>query len=171
MYLFCWTQRKIFWRMWETEPFWGTSIFVSNYGSQWCPKTARLQTSFRISSCVFSWTKTFKQVLNYLRVSKWWQNFHFWENYPYNVQILLEPLYTTKVSTVIFINTSVTTVIMSTEFSPWIHLLRSADLTVIWCLASFQLYVCTAAIEEEWEIREKVNVRVFGLRQHAIKWD
>ncbi len=169
MSLFCWTQRKIFWRMWETEQFWGSSIFVYYCGSQWCPKTDRLQTSFKISSFVFSRTKTFIQVWNYLRVSKWWQNFHFWEKY--NVQILLEPLYTTKVSTVIFSNTSVTTVIMSTEFSPWIHSLRSADLTVIWCLASFQLYVCTAATEEEWEIREKVNVRVFGLRQHAIKWD
>ncbi len=59
------------------------------------PITNFLQNIF----LVFSWTKTFKQVWNYLRVSKWWQNFHFWEKY--NVQILLEPLYTTKVSTVI----------------------------------------------------------------------
>ncbi len=29
MYLFCWTQRKIFWRMWETEQFWGTIDFHS----------------------------------------------------------------------------------------------------------------------------------------------
>ncbi len=29
MSLFCWTQRKIFWRMWETEPFWGTIDFHS----------------------------------------------------------------------------------------------------------------------------------------------
>ncbi len=27
--LFCWTQRKIFWRMWETEQFWGTIDFHS----------------------------------------------------------------------------------------------------------------------------------------------
>ncbi len=78
----------------------------------------------------------------------------------FNVQILLEPLYTTKVSAVIFINMSAATVIMPTEFSSWIHSLWSAELTVIWCLASFQLYVCIAATEEEWEIREKVNVSV-----------
>ncbi len=34
---------------------------------------------------MFSRTKTFIQVWNYLRVSKWWQNFHFWVNYPFNV--------------------------------------------------------------------------------------
>ncbi len=70
MSLFCWTQRKIFWRMWETEQFWGTFDFhciCSYYGSQWGPKTAWLQT--------FSRTKKFIQVCNYLRVSKWWHNF------------------------------------------------------------------------------------------------
>ncbi len=46
-----------------------------------CPKTAWLQTFFRISSFVFGRTKTFIQVWNYLRVSKWWQ--HFWVNYPF----------------------------------------------------------------------------------------
>ncbi len=73
--------------MLETEQFWGTidfhSIFFSYYGSQWCPKTAWLQTFFKISSFVFCRTKTFIQVWNYLRVSKWWQNFHFWVNYPF----------------------------------------------------------------------------------------
>ncbi len=60
--------------MWETEQFWGTidfhSIFFSYYGSQWCPKTAWLQTFFKISSFVFGRTKKFIQVWNYLRVSK-----------------------------------------------------------------------------------------------------
>ncbi len=37
-------------------------------GSQWCPKTARLQTFFRISSFVFSRTNTFIQVWKYLWV-------------------------------------------------------------------------------------------------------
>ncbi len=32
---------------------------------------------------MYSKTKTFIQVWNYLRVSKWWQNFHFWVNYPF----------------------------------------------------------------------------------------
>ncbi len=59
-------------------------VFFSYYGSQWCPKTAWLQTFFRISSFVFSRTKTFIQVWIYLRMSKWWQNFHFGVNYPFN---------------------------------------------------------------------------------------
>ncbi len=58
-------------------------VFFSYYGSQWCPKTAWLQTFFKISSVVFSRTKKFIQVWNYLRVSKWWQNFDFWVNYPF----------------------------------------------------------------------------------------
>ncbi len=62
-----------------------TSIaFFSYYGSQWCPKTAWLQTFFKISSFVFGRTKKFIQVWNYLRMSKWWQNFHFWVNYLFN---------------------------------------------------------------------------------------
>ncbi len=48
-----------------------------------CARTALFPTFFRISSFVFSRTKTFIQVWNYLRVSKWWQNFHFWVNYPF----------------------------------------------------------------------------------------
>ncbi len=52
------------------------AVFFSYYGSQWCPKTAWLQTFFRISSFVFR-TNTFIQVWIYLRMSKW-QNFHFW---------------------------------------------------------------------------------------------
>ncbi len=46
-------------------------VFFSYYGSQWCPKTAWLQTFFRISSFVFSKTKIFMQVWNYLSGSKW----------------------------------------------------------------------------------------------------
>ncbi len=89
MSLFCWTQRKIFWRKFVIRLFWGTIDFHSrkknkkHYGSQWCPRTALFPTFFRISSFVFSRTKTFIQVWNYLRVSKWWQNFHFWVNYPF----------------------------------------------------------------------------------------
>ncbi len=87
--LFCWTQRKIFWWMWETEKFWGTidfyCIFFCNYGSQWCPKTAWLQTFFKISSFVFGRTKTFIPFCKYLRVSKWSQHCHFWVNYPFKL--------------------------------------------------------------------------------------
>ncbi len=52
---------------------WLPQYFFSYYGSQWCPKTAWLQTFFKISSFVFS-----------RRVSKSWQNFNFWVNYPFN---------------------------------------------------------------------------------------
>ncbi len=43
-----------------------TSIvfFIFSYGSQWCPKTAWLQTFFKISSFVFSRTNKFIQVWN-----------------------------------------------------------------------------------------------------------
>ncbi len=34
---------------------------------------------------MFSRTKTFIQVWNYLRVSKWWQNLNFWVNYPFKL--------------------------------------------------------------------------------------
>ncbi len=64
-------------------PLTSTVLFFSYYGSQWCPKTAWLQTFFKISSFVFSRTNTFIQVWIYLRMSKWWQNFHFWVNYPF----------------------------------------------------------------------------------------
>ncbi len=93
MSLFCWKQRKIFWRMWETEPFWAplTSIvFISYYGSQLCPKTACLQTFFKISSFVFIRTNKFIQVWNYLRVSKRWQIlFFFCVNYPFKTGFVL----------------------------------------------------------------------------------
>ncbi len=76
--------------MWETEWFWGTidfhSMFFSYYGSHCCTKTAWLQTFFRIYSFVFGRTQTFIQVWNYLRVSKWWQHFHFWVNYPFKLK-------------------------------------------------------------------------------------
>ncbi len=79
--------RKIFWRKFVTRLFWGTIDFHSRNknGSQWCPRTALFPTFFKISSFVFSRTKTFIQVWNYLRVSKWWQNLHFWVNYPFNM--------------------------------------------------------------------------------------
>ncbi len=96
MSLFCWTQSKnmqrIFWRMWETEQFWGTIDFHSIFSFlQWksmVPQNSLLQTFFKISSFVFGRTNKFIEVCNYLRVSKWWQNFHFWVNYPFNKSVL-----------------------------------------------------------------------------------
>ncbi len=50
MSLFCWTQRKLFWRMWETEQFWGTidfhSIFFPTIEVNGAPK----QPGYKLSS-------------------------------------------------------------------------------------------------------------------------
>ncbi len=60
--------------MWETEQFWGTidfhSILFPTMEVNDDPKTAWLQTFFKISSFVFGRTKTFVQVWNYLSESK-----------------------------------------------------------------------------------------------------
>ncbi len=56
-------------------------VLFSYERSQWCPKTF-----FKISSFVLGNTKKFIQVWNYLRESKWWHNFHFWVNYPFNFE-------------------------------------------------------------------------------------
>ncbi len=48
--LFCWTQRKILWRMWGTEQFWGTidfhCIFLPNKEVNGAPK----QPGYKLSS-------------------------------------------------------------------------------------------------------------------------
>ncbi len=75
---------------------WLPSYFFFYYGSQWCPKTAWLQTFFRISSFVFSRTNTFIQVWNYLRLSKW-HNFHFWVHYPFKYGTI--PYYMERLAT------------------------------------------------------------------------
>ncbi len=50
MSLFCWTQRKIFWRMWETEQFWGTIDFHSNFFSTMEVNGAPKQPDYKLSS-------------------------------------------------------------------------------------------------------------------------
>ncbi len=45
MSLFCWTQRKIYWRMWETEQFWGTIDFHSIFFPSMVPQNS-LVTNF-----------------------------------------------------------------------------------------------------------------------------
>ncbi len=42
---------------------------------------------FKISSFVFNIKKRLIQVWNDMRVSKWWQNFHFWVNYSFKVSL------------------------------------------------------------------------------------
>ncbi len=48
MSLFCWTQRKIFWRMWEAEQFWGTidsHVFIFQLWKSMVPQNS-LVTNF-----------------------------------------------------------------------------------------------------------------------------
>ncbi len=67
--------------MWETEQF-SIIVFFLLWKSM-VPQNSLLQTFFKISSFVFGRTKKFIQLWNYLRMSKWWQNFHFSVNYPF----------------------------------------------------------------------------------------
>ncbi len=80
MSLFCWTQRKIFWRKFVTRLFWGTIDFQSRKTKILCPITALFLTFFRISSFVFGRTKTFLQVWNYLRENDDWIYIFGWTN-------------------------------------------------------------------------------------------
>ncbi len=50
MSLFCWTQRKIFWRMWETEQFWGTIDFHSIFSPPMEVNGAPKQPGYKLSS-------------------------------------------------------------------------------------------------------------------------
>ncbi len=50
MSLFCWTQRKIFWRMWETEQFWGTIDFHSIFFPTMEVNGAPKQPGYKLSS-------------------------------------------------------------------------------------------------------------------------
>ncbi len=69
MSLFCWTQRNIFCRMWETEQFWGTIDFHSIY-------------FFLLWK--FSYNSQNSLIINFLQnIVTEWQNFHFWVNYPF----------------------------------------------------------------------------------------
>ncbi len=58
-----------------------------NYGSQWLLSTFWLPTFFKISSFVFNWRKKLIQVWLNSRVSKWWQKYHFWVNYPFKTSL------------------------------------------------------------------------------------
>ncbi len=76
MCLFCRSQRKIFWRMWETEQIWSplTSIvFIFLLEVNGAPK----QPGYKLSSEYLPLCSEQRQVWNYMRVSKWWQNFQF----------------------------------------------------------------------------------------------
>ncbi len=50
MSLFCWTQRKVFWKMWETEQFWGTIDFHSIFFPTMEVNGAPKQPGYKLSS-------------------------------------------------------------------------------------------------------------------------
>ncbi len=82
MCLFCWTQRKIFWRMWGTEQFW-IIVFSSTVevnGAQNSLITNFLQNIFL---CV----QQNKHIHTGLEILGWVNDdeFHFWVNYPFNI--------------------------------------------------------------------------------------
>jgi len=91
---FYWTQSNIFWRTIGTWAPLTSIVFFFYYGSQWCQTTAWFQSFLKISSFVFSRRKKLIQVCNNLRVNKWWQNFHFWVEYPFKIPLkCLETLF------------------------------------------------------------------------------
>jgi len=51
----------------------------------WKSMVPKFQSFFKISSFVFSRQKKLIQVCNNLRVSEWWQHFHFWVEYPFKL--------------------------------------------------------------------------------------
>jgi len=69
---FCWTQRKIFWRKSGTK-----RLFRKKVNGAKVPIV--LQNIFL---CIQQ--KKEIQVCNNLTVSKWWQNFYFWVEYPFS---------------------------------------------------------------------------------------
>ncbi len=70
------------WYFEEANSCW--SPLTSN-GSHLGPTTVLLPAFFKISSFMFNIRKKSVQDWNDMRVSKWWQNVHFWVNYPFKV--------------------------------------------------------------------------------------
>ncbi len=64
-------------------PHW-LSIFPY-YGSQWGPAAIWFPTFFKVCSFMFNLRKKLMPVWSNVKVSKWWQNFHLWVNYSFNV--------------------------------------------------------------------------------------
>ncbi len=88
-----------------------------------------LPTFFKISSFVLNIRKKLIKVWNNLRVSEWWQNFHFWVNYPFNpcISFIYVRAHTVKWSA-----TDVPNAIsrpIHTYFTRWLIRTNSYDLT------------------------------------------
>jgi len=65
---------------------WGKNKY---YECQWGLSTLWLPTFFKLSSFVFNRRKKFIRFWNNLKVSKLWQNFHVWVNYPFKAKTKL----------------------------------------------------------------------------------
>jgi len=87
---FCWTQRKIFWRMPVTKQLIDPIDFNSIFFLLWKSMGSinRLITNIlqNIFLCLQQ-KKKIIQVWNNLRVSKWWPNFHFEVNYSFKMRL------------------------------------------------------------------------------------
>jgi len=71
LFFFCWIQKKIFWRMWVTKQLTVATDFLSIFSILW--------KSLATVNCT-----GLKQHEN----ERWWQNFHFWLNYPFKACLL-----------------------------------------------------------------------------------
>ncbi len=94
MSLFCWTQRKIFWRMWETEQFWGTIDFHNIYFPSMEVNGAPKQLGYKLSSKYLHLCSA-EQRYSYRFGNTWgWVNddriFIFWWTFPL-MQFLASP--------------------------------------------------------------------------------
>ncbi len=86
MSLFCWTKEDILKNVGKEQsgaPLTSIVFFFLLWKSI-VPQNS-LVTNFLQNLPLCSQNKEFIQVWNYLRVSKWWHNFHFWVNYPFNL--------------------------------------------------------------------------------------
>ncbi len=82
MSMFCRTQRKIFWRMWETGPFWGT-IDLQHVSMQ--------QPGYKLSSEYLPLCSAEQRHAYRFETTWGWVNddrIYFWVNYPVKCKIL-----------------------------------------------------------------------------------
>ncbi len=86
-----WTQKKIFWRMWVTKQLLVAIGFHSIFSILWkwmATSNCCIPTFFRIFYFVFNRRIKLIKFWN-TRVSKWWQNIHFWVNYNFYIDTFL----------------------------------------------------------------------------------
>ncbi len=85
VYFFCWTQKKICWRIWVTKQLMVPIDFIEWKKIPW--KSKGTNNFIQISSFVFNRRNKLIQGWGNLWVSKWWKNLHFGVNYPFYLYI------------------------------------------------------------------------------------